>query len=142
MGPYFRLWPAYLVVLVATLTILYSGSLHVLAQMRPSTIMFIGFSNFSLFFQDLFFLLRFEDGSWFPPRIGAPARLAPTRPPDRPAVLDDWRRADVLSGRTIRVPYVRGTTALFLFGLATRLCLGAFATPGLEPWLYRFALRK
>ena len=47
-----RLWPAYIVVVVATLAILHARQLHELAQMRPSTIMFIGFSNLSLFFQE------------------------------------------------------------------------------------------
>ena len=137
---YLRLWPAYLVVLAATLTILYSGSLHVLAQMRPSTIMFIGFSNFSLFFQDLFFLLRFEDGYLVPT---AHWSMGPApHPPDLLIVPQCWTIGVELTFYLV-APFacrsVRGTTALFLFGLATRLCLGAFVPPGLDPWLYRFA---
>jgi peptidoglycan/LPS O-acetylase OafA/YrhL len=63
---YLRLWPAYIVVVAATLAILHARQLHELALMRPSTIMFIGFSNLSLFFQDWFFLLRFDAGYLVP----------------------------------------------------------------------------
>ena len=76
----------------------------------------------------------------FPPRIGAPARLRTHQ--DLLIVPQCWTIGVELTFYLV-APFacrsVRGTTALFLFGLATRLCLGAFATPGLDTWLYRFA---
>jgi peptidoglycan/LPS O-acetylase OafA/YrhL len=137
---YLRLWPAYIVVVAATLAILHARQLHELALMRPSTIMFIGFSNLSLFFQDWFFLLRFDAG-YLVPTAHWTADPAP-HPPEFLIVPQSWTIGVELTFYLI-APFtcrsVRGTAALFLFGLATRLCLGAFVMPGLDPWFYRFA---
>ena len=86
------------------------------------------------------FLLRFTTVTWFPYSLSQSGRLlAPT---GLWIVPQCWTIGVELTFYLIApltCRSVRGTAALFLFGLATRLCLGAFVMPGLDPWFYRFA---
>ena len=60
---YLRLWPAYLVVALLSLILFkWSAMSSLLPAMSVSAIAFIAFSNLTLFFQDWFPFLEFDQG--------------------------------------------------------------------------------
>ena len=141
LSRYLRLWPAYLVVALASLALTRSGWLSQLSQIAHwPGIVFLAVSNLTLLFQDWTLFLRFDAG-----------HLVPTE------AFGTWPGAQVNSFLLVPqcwsigveltfyliAPFlcrkVSTLIGLLTFGLVTRLIVGALHPPALDPWTYRFA---
>jgi peptidoglycan/LPS O-acetylase OafA/YrhL len=141
LSRYLRLWPAYIVVALATLVLTRRDWLSQLARLAhwPGMV-FLAFSNLTLLFQDWTLFLRFDAGhlvptdafgTWPGPQVNS-FLLVP----------QCWSIGVELTFYLI-APFlcrkVSTLIGLLTFGLATRLIVGALHPPALDPWLYRFA---
>jgi peptidoglycan/LPS O-acetylase OafA/YrhL len=138
LSRYLRLWPSYFVIAVASFLIYGKWLVPGLANMQWSTVMFIWFSNCTIFFQDLFFFLKFRDGFLVPATYWMAGQ-----PPFVPYFLivpQCWTLGVELTFYLI-APFVCRSpwrvAGLFLFGLGARLIIGALVVPGYDSWLYR-----
>jgi peptidoglycan/LPS O-acetylase OafA/YrhL len=141
LSRYLRLWPAYIVVALASLALTRSDWLSQLSQNADwPGMVFLAFSNLTLLFQDWTLFLRFDAG-----------HLIPT------AAFGIWPDAQVNSFLLVPqcwsigveltfyliAPFVcrkvSTLVALLTFGIVTRLIVAAMHPPALDPWVYRFA---
>jgi peptidoglycan/LPS O-acetylase OafA/YrhL len=142
LSRYLRLWPVYII--VALLSFLFTTGAALRSLYPPdyglSAIIFIWVSNFTIFFQDFFLMLRFDNGylvptfywhDWPPPWLNS-YLLVPqawtlgvelTFYAIAPFVCHQWWRLG----------------CLFLFGLGVRMLMGIYLVPAHDPWLYRFS---
>jgi peptidoglycan/LPS O-acetylase OafA/YrhL len=141
LSRYLRLWPAYLVVALASLALTRRDWLAELSPLAdwPGAA-FLALSNLTLLFQDWTLFLRFDAG-----------HLVPT------AAFDTWPGAQVNSFLLVPqcwsigvelafyliAPFVcrklSTLVALLVFGTVTRLIIAALHPAAPDPWLYRFA---
>ena len=139
---YLRLWPVYAIVALLSFLFTTGSALRSLApaDYRLSTLLFIWFSNFTIFFQDLFLMLRFDNGYLVPtlywndwPQPWLNSYLL---------VPQAWTLGVELTFYAI-APFVcrsvRRLGGLFVFGLSVRLLMGLYLLPAHDPWLYRFS---
>ena len=140
LSRYLRLWPSYFVIAVASFLIYGKGLVAGLANMQWSTIMFIWFSNCTIFFQDLFFFLKFRDGFLVPATYWSAGQ--PPFVHDFLIVPQCWTLGVELTFYLI-APFVCRSpwrvAGLFLFGLGARLAIGALVVPKYDSWQYRFS---
>jgi len=141
LSRYLRLWPAYIVVALATLVLVRRDWLSQLSQLvHGHDIAFLALSNLTLFLQDWMLFLRFDAGhlvptdafgTWPGPQVNS-FLLVP----------QCWSIGVELVFYLI-APFVcrRVSTlvALLGFGLVVRLIVAALHPPALDPWVYRFA---
>jgi peptidoglycan/LPS O-acetylase OafA/YrhL len=141
LSRYLRLWPAYIVVALASLVLIHRDWLPQLSQLvHWHDVAFLALSNLTLFLQDWTLFLRFDAGhlvptdafgTWPGPQVNA-FLLVP----------QCWSIGVELVFYLI-APFVcrRVSTlvALLGFGLVTRLVVAAMHPPALDPWVYRFA---
>jgi peptidoglycan/LPS O-acetylase OafA/YrhL len=139
---YLRLWPAYAV--VATLSLVFVNWHMIfseLSQMNWLTIIFVWFSNLTLFFQDWLLFLRVDNGQLF---LTAEFGAAP--PPQQIVgyllVPQCWTLGIELTFYLF-APFIcrrwGAVLGLFLFGLSVRFAIAGWRPPAQDPWLYRFA---
>ncbi|MBR0896027.1 acyltransferase [Bradyrhizobium tropiciagri] len=142
LSRYLRLWPAYAVVALLTLVV-FKGSTIVagVTNLDAAGALFVIVSNATIFFQDLFLFFAISpDGSLFPtthfgtepgPQLNG-LMLVPQM----------WSVGVELIFYAI-APFVCRSPvrliALLCIGLATRLAIGYWSPPALDPWFYRFA---
>jgi peptidoglycan/LPS O-acetylase OafA/YrhL len=141
LSRYFRLWPVYIVVAaISLIAVNQQTMLGLLPKVAnwPS-IAFIALSNLTLFFQDWFLFVRFDNGALVPT-----SAFSVWQPPHAYQFLlvpQCWTLGIELTFYAIS-PFVcrtwRGVAALFAFGLASRVITASFH-PALDPWIYRFA---
>ena len=140
LSRYLRLWPSYFVIAVASFLIYGKGLVAGLANMQWSTIMFIWISNCTIFFQDLFFFLKFRDGFLVPATYWSAGQ--PPFVHDFLIVPQCWTLGVELTFYLI-APFVCRSpwrvAGLFLFGLGARLAIGALVVPKYDLWQYRFS---
>jgi peptidoglycan/LPS O-acetylase OafA/YrhL len=141
LSRFLRLWPAYIVVAVASLVYL---KWHLLFVQLPQfatwpTIVFIWFSNLTLLFQDWFMFLGFSDGKLVP--VLMYSNSAPMEVWYLLLVSPCWSLGVELTFYMI-APFVcrrwQSVALLFVFGLVLRASLSWFV-PLHNPWTYRFA---
>jgi peptidoglycan/LPS O-acetylase OafA/YrhL len=141
LSRYLRLWPAYIVVALASLALTRGDWLSQLSQSAHwPEVAFLAFSNLTLLFQDWTLFLRFDAG-----------HLVPT------AAFGTWPGAQVNSFLLVPqcwsigvelafyliAPFVcrkvSTLAALLTFGIVMRLIIAATHPAALDPWVYRFA---
>jgi peptidoglycan/LPS O-acetylase OafA/YrhL len=141
LSRYLRLWPAYIVVALASLLLTRRDWFSQLAQLvHWDDVAFLALSNLTLFLQDWTLFLRFDAGhlvptdafgTWPGPQVNS-FLLVP----------QCWSIGVELTFYLI-APFVcrkvSTLVALLGFGVVTRLIMGALHPPALDPWLYRFA---
>jgi peptidoglycan/LPS O-acetylase OafA/YrhL len=141
LSRYLRLWPAYIVVALASLVLTRSDWLSQLSRMvHGPDAAFLVLSNLTLLLQDWTLFLRFDAG-----------QLVPT------AAFGTWPGPEVNSFLLVPQCWSIGVelafylvapfvcrkvptlVALFGFGIVTRVIIAATHPPALDPWVYRFA---
>jgi peptidoglycan/LPS O-acetylase OafA/YrhL len=141
LSRYLRLWPAYIVVALASLILTRGDWLSQLSQVAHwPAIVFLAVSNLTLLFQDWTLFLCFDAGhlvptsafgTWPGPQVNS-FLLVP----------QCWSIGVELTFYLI-APFlcrkVSTLVALLSFGLVIRLIVGALHPPALDPWSYRFA---
>lgn len=141
LSRYFRLWPAYFVVAIASLVLVNWDRMFVQLPKVASgtTLAFIWFSNLTLFFQDLFLFLRIDGAGDLVPTstfLSWPNQVWPYM-----LVPQCWSLGVELTFYLI-APFVcrrwQTVAGLFAFGLVMRIILAWFV-PIADPWTYRFA---
>ena len=141
LSRYLRLWPAYVV--VASLTLLLTRP-HWLSQLSQVVhwrdVVFLAFSNLTLFFQDWTLFLRFDEGHLVP--TAAFGTWPGSQVNHFLLVPQCWSLGVELTFYLIAPFACRrlfGVVALLAFGVASRLIVAALHPPALDPWVYRFA---
>jgi peptidoglycan/LPS O-acetylase OafA/YrhL len=139
LARYLRLWPTYVVVAALSLVFLRWHALSELSDFNFTTVAFVAFANLTLFFQDWFLFLQIDQGALAPTadfHAGTVPQLNTFL-----LVPQAWTLGVELSFYLIAPWLCRrqaGVAALFSFGLAVRLVVGAWQ-PSYDPWDYRFA---
>ena len=138
---FLRLWPAYIVVAVASLILLKWHWLFVtLPQFATwQTIAFIWFSNLTLFFQDWFLFVGFSDGKLVP--VLHYSTSSPIEVWYFALVPQCWSLGIEMTFYAIAPFFCRrwqSVALLFAIGLVIRAGLPWFV-PAQNPWTYRFA---
>jgi peptidoglycan/LPS O-acetylase OafA/YrhL len=142
LSRYLRLWPVYIIVALLSFLFTTGAALRSLTppDYRLSTLIFIWFSNITIFFQDFFLMLRFNNGylvptiywnSWPQPWLNS--YLLVPQAWTLGVELTFYAIAPFVCHRLWRLGW------LFVFGLGVRLLMGIFLLPARDPWLYRFS---
>jgi peptidoglycan/LPS O-acetylase OafA/YrhL len=141
LSRYLRLWPAYIVVALASIALTRSDWLSQLSQnVRWPGAAFLAFSNLALLFQDWTLFLRFDAGQLVP--TDAFGTWPGAQVNSFLLVPQCWSIGVELTFYLI-APFVcrkvSTLVALLGFGIVTRLIIAAMHPPALDPWVYRFA---
>lgn len=139
LSRFFRLWPAYIVVALAAITVNWHQMFVQLPKVAGwPALAFIWFSNLTLFFQDWLMFLRLDNGALVPTTnyMLWPNMLWLFMP-----VPQCWSLGVELTFYLI-APFVcrswQRLTSLFVAALLLRFAL-TWVVPNADPWVYRFA---
>ena len=142
LSRYLRLWPVYIIVALLSFLFTTGAALRSLTppDYRLSTLIFIWFSNITIFFQDFFLMLRFNNGYLVPtlywnawPQPWLNSYLLVPQAWTLGVELTFYAIAPFVCHRLWRLGW------LFVFGLGVRLLMGIYLLPARDPWLYRFS---